>query len=93
MKIPNKRFTSAMASKMANARWSKPRAEDADDQYHRMLDDRRGFVVRAGCDYRGSGEVLPWSVRYAVRGRVDQFEGVVAGKVLKVAAVLRKRIR
>ena len=69
---------------MALARWSRPqvkREPSADDVYWRMLEDRRGTVVREGVTYKGDGEVVSWCVRYSVGGRVDQFDMVVNGRV------------
>lgn len=74
---------------MARARWDRPqpvREESADDKFYRMLEDRRGFVVRSGHDYQVKDarlEVKGWCVRYAVRGRTDQFEGIYDGRVVK----------
>jgi hypothetical protein len=55
------------------------RGPDADTLRRRALHDARGQIVREGVTYFGDGRVVPWSVRRSVRGRVDQFDIVLAG--------------
>ena len=81
------RARSAHGRRMARARWDKHTPTEnnltADDVYRRMLDDRRGYVVREGVTYKGTGEVVPWQVRCSVNGRVDQFDVVYSRHLAK----------
>lgn len=78
---------------MARARWAnhKPTANNltADDFYHRMLHDRRGYVIREGVTYKGDGQVIPWQVCYSINGRTDQFDILVNGNVWKTCGQRR----
>lgn len=66
---------------MASARVWEPREPDADTLRRRALHDARGQVIREGVTYRGDGSETPWRVCRSLRGRVDQFDVIVAGRV------------
>ncbi len=54
---------------------------DADTLRRRALHDARGQVIREGVTYFGDGRVTPWCVRRSVRGRIDQLDVMVNGRV------------
>lgn len=57
---------------------------DADTMRKRSLDDARGLVVREGCTYTATGETN-WQIRRSIAGRVDQFDLVANGSVLRTS--------
>lgn len=65
------------------------REPDFETQRRRALEDRRGTVVREGATYSASG-VTHWQVRHALRpGRVDQFDLVADGAVVRTCCARR----
>ena len=76
---------------LASARAWTPREPDADTLRRRALSDARGQIIRDGVTYFGAGRVTPWSVQRSVRGRVDQFDIVVAGRVWRTGGARRLR--
>lgn len=60
---------------------------DAETVRHRVLYDARGAVLREGITYKGNGSVIPWRVRRAITGRVNQVEIVVGGRVWRITSL------
>ncbi len=85
-------------SQRAQAVQRMERGPDAETRRRRALHDARGTVLREGVTYKGDGSVVPWCVRRALAGRVNQVEIVVAGRVWRIvgerrAAVLLRHCR
>jgi hypothetical protein len=82
-------------SQVAQAAKRMERGPNAETVRRRALHDARGDVIREGITYRGDGRIIPWCVRRALGGRVNQVEIVVDGRVWRtggarrIAALLR----
>lgn len=64
------------------------RGVDAETIRRREIDDARGEIVRHGVTYTARREI-PWCVRRAVAGRVNQVEIVAAGKIVRTCSARR----
>lgn len=80
---------SRKASERARRGWITRHAEmerrgpSVEDEHSRMLEDRRGDVFASlQCVNHASGKVTRLVLRYSVRGRSDQFDVCVNGKLM-----------
>jgi hypothetical protein len=64
---------------------------DADTLRRRALYDARGQVVREGVTYSADRGETHWSLRRSVDGRVDQFDSVIDGVVVRTGGLRRLR--
>jgi len=71
----------ARRSQAAQAAARMERGPDAETIRRRAMEDARGTVLRHGVTFFGDGRVVAWEIRRAVRGRIDQLEVVVDGRV------------
>lgn len=78
-----------LASARVMAARRQGRALDPDTLRRRALHDARGTVLREGCTFFGDGRVVPWSVRRSLRGRTDQLDVVVSGRLWRTAGPRR----
>lgn len=75
----------ARRSQAVQAERRRERGPDLDTLRWRARHDRRGQVLREGVTFFGDGRVVPWRVQHSLRGRVDQFDVVVAGRIWRTA--------